>query len=101
MEMDSLQTEIDLATNQQIAQQSMNSRQDEILRNLFDGKYGSTEENCLENLVDQLENKRKIIRSAEFRWSQALILCQCSLQQLKHSVEHWTFLGSIENIDDK
>ena len=94
-------SEIEIMVNENLSKESIQSRQDQILHNMFEGKYGSDEENQLENQLDQLEEKRKIIQDADFRWKQAEVLCMHSQQQLQQAVDQWAYLGNIARIDDR
>lgn len=73
-------SDLECMSNQYAVIESMYSRQDEILRRytipciysspslmlllirMFDGNYGSAEENCLEQKLDQLELQQGIIQ---------------------------------------
>ena len=73
-------SDLECMSNQYAVIESMHSRQDEILRRytipciysspslmlllirMFDGNYGSAEENCLEQKLDQLELQQGIIQ---------------------------------------
>ena len=70
-----------------------------LFYSIFDGSYGSNEENALEIKLDLLESQRDTIQvgiqikcpqvnkrnfqDAQFRWSQAAVLVECGNQQVK------------------
>ena len=94
-------SEIEILVNENLSKESIQSRQDQILHNMFEGKYGSDEENHLEMVLDDLEEKRKIIQDADFRWKQAEVLTMHSQQQLQSAVDQWAYLGNISRVEDR
>ena len=68
---------------------------------IFDGKYGSTEENALESELDELEEKQNFILEAHFRWSQAELLVDCGHKQLSEAVNQWKLVPSYQDSSDR
>ena len=72
------------------------AKQDELLKRIFGGEYGSTEENQLEELLDQHEELRNRIVEANFKWKQAQLMVDYAAKQLAEAVSKWT---AVPNID--
>ena len=75
----------------------MYAKQDELLKRIFGGEYGSTEENQLEELLDQHEELRNRIVEANFKWKQAQLMVDYAFKQLNEAVAKWQ---TVPNIDD-
>ncbi len=74
----------------------MYAKQDELLKRIFGGEYGSTEENHLEELLDQHEELRNRIVEANFKWKQAQLMVDYAFKQLTEAVTKWS---AVPNID--
>ena len=80
----------------QIYDSGLYAKQDELLKRIFGGEYGSTEENQLEELLDQHEELRNRIVEANFKWKQAQLMVDYAFKQLNEAVSKWT---AVPNID--
>ena len=67
-------------------------RQDELLKRIFGGDYGSPEENQLEETLDSQEELRNRIVEANFKWKQAQLMVDYSFKQLTEAVGRWDTL---------
>ena len=76
--------------------QGLYQRQDELLKKIFGGEYGSIEENHLEETLDQHEELRNRIVEANFKWKQAQLMVDYAFKQLNEAVSKWT---AVPNID--
>ena len=56
---------------------------------MFGGSYGSEQENCLERELDSLLEEKTRVQNAQFRWSQAAIMLDFTVEQLHEAVRHW------------
>ena len=74
----------------------MYAKQDELLKRIFGGEYGSSEENQLEELLDQHEELRNRIVEANFKWKQAQLMVDYASKQLTEAVTKWS---AVPNID--
>ena len=74
----------------------MYAKQDELLKRIFGGEYGSAEENQLEELLDQHEELRNRIVEANFKWKQAQLMVDYASKQLTEAVSKWS---AVPNID--
>jgi len=77
--------------------QGLYGRQDQLLKRIFGGEYGSVEENHLEELLDQEEELRNRIVEANFKWKQAQLMVDYAFKQLNEAVAKWQ---TVPNIDD-
>merc|ERR1712038_370908 len=92
----SLELEIDSLVEQSTALHSLYARQDELLKRIFGGEYGSVEENQLEESLDQHEEMRNRIVEANFKWKQAQLMVDYAFKQLNEAVGKWTALTNID-----
>merc|ERR1711997_1167608 len=92
----SLELEIDSLVEQSTDLHSLYARQDELLKRIFGGEYGSVEENQLEESLDQHEEMRNRIVEANFKWKQAQLMVDYAFKQLNEAVSKWT---AVPNID--
>lgn len=93
---ESLESEIEILTQQASDLQSLYAKQDELLKRIFGGEYGSAEENQLEELLDQHEELRNRIVEANFKWKQAQLMVDYASKQLTEAVSKWS---AVPNID--
>ena len=77
--------------------QALYKEQDELLDQIFNGAYGSVQENQLESILDQTEEMRNRIVEANFKWRQAQMMVDYSYKQLEYAVNKWT---GIQNISE-
>ena len=77
--------------------QALYQKQDELLKKIFGGEYGSIEENHLEETLDQHEELRNRIVEANFKWKQAQLMVDYAFKQLTEAVQKWQ---SLPNIDE-
>jgi len=94
---DSLESEINNLTEEASGLQELYAKQDELLKRIFGGEYGSVEENHLEELLDQHEELRNRIVEANFKWKQAQLMVDYAFKQLNEAVLKWKL---VPNIDD-
>ena len=94
---DSLDSEIAHLTEEASGLQELYAKQDELLKRIFGGEYGSVEENHLEELLDQHEELRNRIVEANFKWKQAQLMVDYAFKQLNEAVLKWK---GVPNIDD-
>merc|ERR550532_1571160 len=93
----SLELEIDSLVEQSTDLHSLYARQDELLKRIFGGEYGSVEENQLEETLDQHEELRNRIVEANFKWKQAQLMVDYAFKQLTEAVGKWQSLPHIED----
>ena len=62
---------------------------------IFNGEYGSVEENQLEQVFDNLMDQKQRISVANYKWTQARVLLQHAVNQLAFSVHKWKELMNI------
>jgi len=88
---------------QSTALHSLYSRQDQLLKRIFGGDYGSSEENVLEETLDQHEELRNRIVEANFKWKQAQLMVDYAFKQLTESVGKWQTLPEIDvsNLEER
>ena len=77
--------------------QALYQKQDELLKKIFGGEYGSIEENHLEETLDQHEELRNRIVEANFKWKQAQLMVDYAFKQLTEAVGKWQSLPHIED----
>merc|ERR1711936_821311 len=92
----SLELEIDALVEQSTDLHSLYARQDELLKRIFGGEYGSVEENQLEESLDQHEEMRNRIVEANFKWKQAQLMVDYAFKQLNEAVVKWKALTNID-----
>jgi len=92
----SLELEIDSLVEQSTDLHSLYARQDELLKRIFGGEYGSVEENQLEESLDQHEEMRNRIVEANFKWKQAQLMVDYAFKQLNEAVTKWKALTTID-----
>jgi len=92
----SLELEIDALVEQSTDLHSLYARQDELLKRIFGGEYGSAEENQLEESLDQHEEMRNRIVEANFKWKQAQLMVDYAFKQLNEAVTKWKALTNID-----
>merc|ERR1719266_1877793 len=92
----SLELEIDSLVEQSTDLHSLYARQDELLKRIFGGEYGSVEENQLEESLDQHEEMRNRIVEANFKWKQAQLMVDYAFKQLNEAVTKWKSLTNID-----
>jgi len=92
----SLELEIDALVEQSTDLHSLYARQDELLKRIFGGEYGSVEENQLEESLDQHEEMRNRIVEANFKWKQAQLMVDYAFKQLNEAVTKWKSLTNID-----
>merc|ERR1712038_1969427 len=92
----SLELEIDSLVEQSTDLHSLYARQDELLKRIFGGEYGSVEENQLEEALDQHEEMRNRIVEANFKWKQAQLMVDYAFKQLNEAVGKWKALTNID-----
>ena len=63
---------------------------------IFGGDYGSSEENVLEETLDQHEELRNRIVEANFKWKQAQLMVNYAFKQMTEAVGRWQTLPGIE-----
>ena len=83
----SLEREIETLGEQAGELQALYQKQDELLKKIFGGEYGSLEENQLEETLDQHEELRNRIVEANFKWKQAQLMVDYAFKQLTEAVE--------------
>ena len=93
---ESLQVEISILTNKAEQLQQLYTKQDELLKRIFGGEYGSIEENHYEELLDQHEELRNRIVEANFKWKQAQLMVDYAYKQMTEAVTKWQTLPSID-----
>ena len=71
--------------------------QDEILEKVFNGSYGSEQENLLESNLDALEVQRNTVVEASFKWQQAQVMTSYAYEQLKFAVQKWQEILTIKS----
>jgi len=100
---ESLESEIELLTQEASDLQGLYAKQDELLKRIFGGEYGSTEENQLEELLDQHEELRNRIVEANFKWKQAQLMVDYAFKQLSEAVSKWSAVPNIDasRLDEK
>ena len=77
--------------------QALYKEQDELLDQIFNGAYGSIQENQLESLLDQTEEMRNRVVEANFKWKQAQTMTDYAYKQLEYAVNKWT---GIEDVNE-
>jgi len=92
----SLENEIESLAEQSTVLHTLYARQDELLKKIFGGDYGSAEENQLEERLDQHEELRNRIVEANFKWKQAQLMVDYGFKQLNEAVGRWQALQGIE-----
>ena len=68
----------------------------EFIFRIFGGDYGSSEENLLEETLDQHEELRNRIVEANFKWRQAQLMVDYAFKQLTEVVGRWQTLNSVQ-----
>ncbi|XP_060076503.1 rho GTPase-activating protein gacV-like [Ylistrum balloti] len=63
--------------------------QDQALNDIFKGSYGSDLENKLEADLDMLQEKKKRIDDAKYKWTNGHVLLQHAVHQLSTAVQCW------------
>ena len=83
--------------------QALYQKQDELLKKIFGGEYGSIEENHLEETLDQHEELRNRIVEANFKWKQAQLMVDYAFKQLSEAVSKWSAVPNIDasRLDEK
>ena len=94
----SLEREIETLGEQAGDLQALYQKQDELLKKIFGGEYGSLEENHLEETLDQHEELRNRIVEANFKWKQAQLMVDYAFKQLTEAVEKWQSLPNIADV---
>jgi len=92
----SLELEIESLVEQSTDLHSLYARQDELLKRIFGGEYGSVEENQLEESLDQHEEMRNRIVEANFKWKQAQLMVDYAFKQLNEANSKWKSLTNID-----
>merc|ERR1712038_1556161 len=92
----SLELEIDALVEQSTDLHALYEKQDELLKRIFGGEYGSVEENQLEEALDQHEEMRNRIVEANFKWKQAQLMVDYAFKQLNEAVGKWKALTNID-----
>ncbi len=69
--------------------------QEKLLDEIFDGEYGSDDENRMENILDQHEQMRSRVVEANFKWRQAQLMVDYAYKQLEHAVKKWEEVASL------
>ncbi len=69
--------------------------QEKLLDEIFDGEYGSDDENRMENILDQHEQMRSRVVEANFKWRQAQLIVDYAYKQLEHAVKKWEEVASL------
>jgi len=92
----SLENEIESLAEESTVLHTLYARQDELLKKIFGGDYGSVEENQLEEILDQHEELRNRIVEANFKWKQAQLMVDYAYKQLNEAVGRWQALPGIE-----
>uniref|UniRef100_T1J0C9 Uncharacterized protein n=1 Tax=Strigamia maritima TaxID=126957 RepID=T1J0C9_STRMM len=72
--------------------QSLHQREDMLLRSIFGGEYGSSEENHLEEKLDAMDAQKQQIEAANFKWRQAEVMVEFAVKQMGAAVDRWTHL---------
>lgn len=62
---------------------------------LFEGQYGSEQEQQMEKEMDWLLEQKHHVDQAHFRWKQAQLMCREACSQLAEAVQKWKDLLSI------
>jgi len=91
-----LDNEIESLAEESTVLQSLYARQDELLKKIFGGDYGSVQENQIEETLDQHEEMRNRIVEANFKWKQAQLMVDYAFKQLTEAVGRWQTLTGIE-----
>ena len=94
---DSLNGEISVLTSKAEDLQKLYTKQDELLKRIFGGEYGSVEENHYEELLDQHEELRNRIVEANFKWKQAQLMVDYAYKQMTEAVSKWQSLPGIDD----
>ena len=92
-----LTDEIAILTSKAEDLQQLYTKQDELLKRIFGGEYGSVEENHYEELLDQSEELRNRIVEANFKWKQAQLMVDYANKQMEEATSKWK---SLPNIDE-
>ncbi|BFZ25738.1 hypothetical protein BsWGS_28777 [Bradybaena similaris] len=69
--------------------------QDQILDDIFSGKYGSDLENKLETEVEELLDRKERIGVAKYKWSNGQLLLQHAYDQLGYAVGRWQTMDQV------
>jgi len=99
----SLENEIETLAEESTSLHSLYSRQDELLKRIFGGDYGSPEENKLEETLDQHEELRNRIVEANFKWKQSQLMVDYAFKQLNEAVKRWESLPKVDesNLEER
>ncbi|XP_071743279.1 uncharacterized protein [Lepeophtheirus salmonis] len=90
-----LQDEILILEQETETLYNLYKEEEDLLSQIFEGRYGSEDESRLENLLDQYEQMRNRIVEANFKWRQAQLMVDYAYKQLVFAVTKWNEVGEL------